>query len=51
MAEIALRMLISLTLKDPVNMESVVFRDPKNITRRGVPLDPEIMWPTKSKKA
>ena len=37
MAEIAFRMLISLTLKDPVNMESVVFRDPKNITRGGVP--------------
>ena len=37
MAEIAFRMLISLTLKDPVNMESVVFCDPKNITRGGVP--------------
>ena len=36
MAEIAFRMLISLTLKDPVNMESVVFRDPKNMTRAGV---------------
>ena len=36
MAEIAFRMLISLTLKDPVNMESVVFCDPKNITRGGV---------------
>ena len=36
MAEIAFRMLNSLTLKDPVNMESVVFRDPKNITRGGV---------------
>ena len=36
MAEILFRILISLTLKDPVNMESVVFRDPKNITRGGV---------------
>ena len=33
MAEIAFRMLISLTLKDPVDMESVVFCDLKNITR------------------
>ena len=32
----ALRVLILLTLKDPVNMESVVFHDPKNITRGGV---------------
>ena len=36
--EIAFRMLISLTLKDPVNMESVVFCDPKNIMRGGVVL-------------
>ena len=33
----AFRMLISLTLKDLVNMELVVFCDPKNITRGGVP--------------
>ena len=38
MPEIAFRMLILLTLKDPVNMESVVFCDPKNITRGGVSL-------------
>ena len=36
MPEIAFRMLISLTLKDPVNIESVVFCDPKNIMRGGV---------------
>ena len=35
MAEIAFRMLISLILKDPMNMESVMFCDLKNIMREG----------------
>ena len=35
MPEIAFRMLISLTLRDPVNIESVMFCDLKNITKGG----------------
>ena len=36
MADIAFRMLISPTLKDPVNMVLVMFCDPENIARGGV---------------